>query len=186
MKTNYHRSNSGGPATSIAATINDASSLSSCARLLARAELTELLGGVENFTFFAPTDAAFESLPPETLKEIVDDRARLRAVLEYHILPGRWVRTAFADRKLKTLEGTLLTVGITDDGLMLDHACTSGREIVCSNGVIHPIDAVLVPGFKPTLSAKALEVSAWTGRPAARPQPPPREDWPFHEPKSTE
>jgi len=119
MKMNHYRSHSGGPAASIAVTINDASSLSTCARLLARAELTDFLGGGETFTFFAPTDAAFDSLPPETLKEIVDDRARLRAVLEYHILPGRWARAAFADRKLKTVEGTLLTVGITDDGLKL-------------------------------------------------------------------
>ena len=64
-----------------------------------------------------------------------------------------------ANGKLKTLQGTLLTSGVTDDGVTLDHANTCGTQVVCANGVLHQIDAVLMPSktqaAKPAVGQKA-------------------------------
>jgi len=101
---------------------------------------------------------------PGELQSLESDPARLRATLEYHILGVGRELDQLRNAKLPTLNGELLTASVTDDGLQLDHANTRGISLRCANGVIHPIDAVLFPGFKPTLSARAQEESAWSGR----------------------
>lgn len=187
MKTppNYPMPTTAPELPTIAAAAFATKSLTTCSHFLARAGLEQLLAGAEHFTLFAPTEEAFRNLDPDTLEAFNADPKRLRAMLEYHIVVGGREREAFSNSRVKTLEGSLLTAAVTDDGLMVDHASTTGRQVICSNGVIHPIDAVLMPGFKPTLSAKAREVSAWTGqRDRARPATPP-ENWPFLEPQAT-
>ena len=135
-----------------------------CARLLASAGLDEMLAGEGEFTLFAPTDEAFAALPPETMEALESDADQLRAVLEYHILPVAREMPQLRNGKMTTLEGTLLTASVTDDGVSLDHANTRGYPLRCANGVIHQIDAVLFPGFTPETSAKARADSAWSGR----------------------
>ena len=142
-----------------------------CTRLLALAGLDEMLGGEGDFTLFAPTDKAFEELPPGALQSLESDPAQLRAVLEYHILPVGRELPALRNGKMTTLEGTLLTASVTDDGVSLDHANTRGYPLRCANGVIHQIDAVLFPGFKPESSAQARADSAWSGRRRVSPPP---------------
>ena len=156
----------------IAAALRATRSLSTCERLLALAGLEEMLQGEKRCTFFAPTDTAFSELPPGTLSELETDATRLRATLEYHILGVGHELHEIRNGKLRTLEGTLLTSMITDDGLRLDHANVSRHPIRCANGVIHPIDAVLFPGSTPKVSAMAQRESAWSGRPrSSRPSP---------------
>ncbi len=187
MQTNQ-RSNRGVVLPTLADAALESKSLATCAHFFSLTGLEDVLRGPGPYTVFAPTDEAFRNLSAETLDALVADPARLRDLLEYHIIGGKRERNAFANGKLKTMQGTLLTAGVTDDGVTLDHANTCGTQVVCANGVLHQIDAVLMPGYTPALSAKAREDSAWSGRRAVRPGRPqmPDENWPFVAPRSAE
>ena len=151
----------------IAAGARATRSLATCARLLALAGLEETLQRDGRYTLFAPTDLAFRELPDGVLVALEKDPARLRATLEYHILAIDRAITEIRNGRLATLEGTLLTASVTDDGLCLDHAKVCGQPVLCANGVIHEISAVLAPGFTPAPSAAAQRVSdtsPWSGR----------------------
>jgi uncharacterized surface protein with fasciclin (FAS1) repeats len=145
----------------IAAAAHATKSLATCARLLELAGLQEMLRGEGPYTLFAPTDVAFNAVNPEELAALESDPAQLRATLEYHILAADRQLGEMRDGKLATVEGTLLTSSVTDDGLRLDHANASGITLRCANGVIHQIDAVLFPGFTPP--ARGEKLSAWSG-----------------------
>ncbi len=138
--------------------------LRTCSRLLALAGLEEMLHGDGQYTLFAPTDEAFDALPPGTLASLEKDPSLLRGTLEYHILCGGRELSELPNGKLPTLDGALLTISVTDDGVRIDHANTRGSPMRCANGVIHQIDAALFPGFTPELSVKAQQESAWSGR----------------------
>lgn len=159
-------------------------SLRICSRLLGIAGLEELLGSEGDFTFFAPTDAAFRDLPSGALEALEHSPAELRDMLSYHIVEGRRELEQMRNAKLRTIQGTLLTATVTDDGMNLDHASTCGHALQCANGLIHPIDRVLKPGFRPALSAAALAPSAWDGRRRVARAPKsatPDAAWPFVE-----
>jgi len=161
----------------IAATVQSTRSIATFSRLLALAGLREMLEGAGPYTLFAPTDLAFRELPPGGLASLEEDPARLLATLEYHILGVDRRLSEIRNGKLATLEGTLLTSLVTDDGLRVDHAKVSGEPMLCANGVIHEIGAVLFPGFTPELSAAAqrqTELSPWSGRRRVSRQPAPR------------
>jgi len=149
-------------------------SITTFTRLLSQAGLEALLNGQGRYTVFAPTDSAFDNLPPGALQSLEDDPAELRAMVEYHIMSVGRELSELQNAKLPTLNGEQLTAFVTDDGVRIDHAHTRGHAQRCANGVIHQIDAVLFPGFIPQLSAKAQQDSAWSGRrPAARVSAPP-------------
>ena len=175
---------SGKTASTISEATHATRSLGTCSRLLAIAGLEDVLRGEGPFTLFAPTDEAFRDLPPGALDTLEQDPAQLRDMLEYHILDVGRELGELGNGKLRTLQGTLLTAIVTDDGLNLDHASTCGRALRCANGVIHSIELVLMPGFTPTLSARAREDSAWSGRGTGPRTASPRTDeaWPFVEP----
>lgn len=179
MKTNYYRSTAGPVLPSVADAVYASKSLGTCSRLLALAGLEDVLRGEGHFTLFAPTDDAFLNLPPGVLKALEQDPAQLRDALEYHIVSEA---RELANGKMRTLQGALVTVSVTDDGFSVDHANTCGRLTQCANGRIHPIDAVLMPGFTPQLSAKAREESAWSGRRLVARPVTPDADWPFVDP----
>lgn len=149
----------------IAAGAHATKSIATCARLLARAGLEEMLHGEGRYMLFAPTDHAFSALPPEAMASLENDAGLLRATLEYHITASERDLSQIRNEKLSTLEGTMLTTAVTDDGLRLDHANVTGHQVRCANGVIHQIDAVLFPGFMPSPSAAAMKFeSPWSGR----------------------
>lgn len=148
----------------IAEGANSTKSIATCARLLALAGLEDLLQSEGRYTLFAPTDQAFNDLPPGTLESLESNSSELRAMLEYHILSVGRELSELRNGKLPTLRGDLLNASVTDDGVQLDQANTRGFPMRCANGVIHQIDAVLFPGVTRKLSAKALEESAWSGR----------------------
>jgi len=178
-----HASNCSKSPHSIAETACDTKSLGMCGRLLELAGLDDVLRGEGEFTLFAPTDDAFLELPPGTLESLERSREELRDMLSYHILETGRELAELRNGKLRTLQGELLTATVTDDGVNLDHASTCGYGVRCTNGLIHPIDRVLFPGFMPTLSVKARALSAWSGqRPAAHIPKAKPDDWPFVEP----
>ena len=150
-------------APTIASAVAATKRLAICARLLARAGLDEVLQGDGRYTLFAPIDAAFDELPPGMLASLEGDPPRLRAALEYHVLGVDREVSEIRNGKLPTLEGTLLTSSVTDDGLRLDHANVLGHPVRCANGVIYQIGAVLLPGYTPAPSTLAPRESPWSG-----------------------
>ena len=116
------------------------------ASLLQQAGLVETLSGPGPFTVFAPTDAAFAKVPKATLDALAADPAKLKAVLLYHVVPGRV--TAADVVKLssaKTAEGRSLTIRTADGAVFVDNARVTTPDVMASNGVIHVIDSVLLP-----------------------------------------
>ena len=108
------------------------------------AGLVDTLKSNGPFTVFAPTDEAFAKIPSEKLEALLADKAALRNVLTYHVVAGKVMAADVTTGKVKTLQGQELTVS-TDDGVMVDYANVIKTDIVTSNGVIHVIDAVLLP-----------------------------------------
>ena len=183
MPTQY-RPNQAVELPTVAKTLLASPSFATYSRLLAGSGLEEILRGPGPFTVFAPTEEAFRDLPPGRLDELVADPERLRAALAHHVVKASLDGASFSQTTLKTLQGTTLDARVTDDGLTVDHAQTCRKAIKCANGLIQPIDAVLVPGFVRAPAPGASAESAWTGKRAPRPHSTPDPEWPFIEPKS--
>ena len=115
------------------------------AKALQAAGLIDTLKGAGPFTVFAPTDAAFAKLPAGTVEGLLADKAKLTAVLTYHVVPGRLTAADVAKaRSLKTVQGGSLTVDASK-GVKLDGATVIVADVAASNGVIHAIDTVVLP-----------------------------------------
>jgi uncharacterized surface protein with fasciclin (FAS1) repeats len=116
------------------------------ASLLQKAGLVDTLATGGPFTVFAPTDAAFAKVPKATLDALAADPAKLKAVLLYHVVPGRV--TAADVVKLtsaKTAEGRSVAIKVTNGAVFVDGAQVTTPDIEATNGVIHVIDSVLIP-----------------------------------------
>jgi uncharacterized surface protein with fasciclin (FAS1) repeats len=111
---------------------------------LERAGLVQTLKGPGPFTVFAPTDAAFAKVPKAQLDALLADKAKLTAVLTYHVVPGTVMAKDVKAGKVKTVQGSELTV-TTMGGVKVDNANVVKTDITASNGVIHVIDAVVLP-----------------------------------------
>ena len=127
------------------------------------AGLVETLSGEGPFTVFAPTNAAFGKLPAGTVDTLVmpENKGQLTEILTYHVVPGRLDAQELVNRieqgggkaTLKTVEGGMLTVSRPDDKhlAVMDEAGNTARttifDVYQSNGVIHVIDTVLMPGM---------------------------------------
>ena len=114
------------------------------ATALQAAGLVDTLKGPGPFTVFAPTDEAFAKIPKADLEALLKDKAKLTAVLTYHVVPGKVMAKDVAPGPVKTVQGSALTVSTTG-GVMVDKARVTAADIVASNGVIHVIDAVVLP-----------------------------------------
>jgi uncharacterized surface protein with fasciclin (FAS1) repeats len=114
------------------------------ATALQAAGLVETLKGKGPFTVFAPTDAAFAKVPKDQLDALLKDKAKLTAVLTYHVVSGKVMAADVKAGKVKTVQGTELTVS-TAGGVMVDNAKVVKTDIVADNGVIHVIDTVVIP-----------------------------------------
>jgi uncharacterized surface protein with fasciclin (FAS1) repeats len=113
------------------------------------AGLVETLKGKGPFTVFAPTDEAFAKLPAGTLEALLKDKDKLTAVLTYHVVPGKVMAADVVKLKTAdTVQGSAVTIEAGKDGVKVDGAKVVKTDIVCSNGVIHVIDAVIVPKSK--------------------------------------
>lgn len=111
------------------------------------AELAETLKSEGPFTVFAPTDEAFAALPEGTVDMLLkpENKDQLVAVLTYHVVPGKVMSTDLSDdMKAKTVQGSEITIDL-DDGVAVNEAKVVTADIETSNGVIHVIDAVILP-----------------------------------------
>jgi uncharacterized surface protein with fasciclin (FAS1) repeats len=114
------------------------------ATALQAAGLVDTLKGKGPFTVFAPTDAAFAKVPKADLDALLADKAKLTAVLTYHVVPGKVMAKDVKAGKVKTVQGSELTLGTTG-GVTVDAAKVVSADIAASNGVIHAIDTVVMP-----------------------------------------
>jgi len=110
------------------------------------AGLVETLKGPGPFTVFAPTDEAFAKLPPGTVEGLLKDPAKLKEILLYHVVSGKVMAASVVKMKsAKTVEGGLLKIHVKGGTVMVDNATVTKTDIQCDNGVIHVIDAVMMP-----------------------------------------
>jgi uncharacterized surface protein with fasciclin (FAS1) repeats len=112
------------------------------------AGLVETLKGAGPFTVFAPTNAAFSALPAGTVEGLLkpEKKADLTNILTYHVVAGSVKAADLKDGQVvKTLQGGELTVSIKDGKVMINGANVTTADLTTSNGVIHVIDAVLMP-----------------------------------------
>jgi uncharacterized surface protein with fasciclin (FAS1) repeats len=114
------------------------------ATALDAAGLIPTLKGKGPFTVFAPTDEAFAKIPKAQLDALLADKAKLTAVLTYHVVPGKVMAKDVKAGKVKTVQGSELTLSTTG-GVMVDGAKVTATDIVADNGVIHVIDSVVLP-----------------------------------------
>jgi uncharacterized surface protein with fasciclin (FAS1) repeats len=114
------------------------------ATALGAAGLVDTLKGKGPFTVFAPTDEAFAKIPKADLDALLKDKAKLSAVLTYHVVAGKVMAADVKAGKVKTVQGSDLTVA-TSGGVMVDKAKVVKTDIVADNGVIHVIDTVIMP-----------------------------------------
>ena len=108
------------------------------------AGLVDTLKGPGPFTVFAPTDEAFAKIPKAQLDALLADKAKLTAVLTYHVVPGKVMAKDVKAGKVKSVQGGELTL-TTAGGVMVDNAKVTAVDIVADNGVIHVIDSVVLP-----------------------------------------
>jgi uncharacterized surface protein with fasciclin (FAS1) repeats len=110
------------------------------------AGLVETLSGPGPFTVFAPTDDAFAKLPEGTIPALLQDKDKLTSILTYHVVAGKVMASDVVDlSSAETVNGKSLTIKVKDGKVMVDNAMVIKTDIVCSNGVIHVIDAVVLP-----------------------------------------
>jgi uncharacterized surface protein with fasciclin (FAS1) repeats len=121
-----------------------AGSFKTLAAALQAAGLVDTLKGPGPFTVFAPTDAAFAKIPKATLDALLADKAKLTAVLTYHVVPGRVMAADVKAGQVTTVQGGALTVA-TMGGVTVNGARVTATDITASNGVIHVIDTVVLP-----------------------------------------
>ncbi len=127
-----------------------AGSFKTLAKALAAADLVSTLKGPGPFTVFAPTDEAFAKLPAGTLESLLkpENKAQLRRILTYHVVAGKVMAADVVKMpSAKAVSGDTITIA-TRGGVTVDGAHVAKTDIVASNGVIHVIDAVILPKDK--------------------------------------
>lgn len=136
------------PTKDIVDTAVAAGSFKTLAAALQAAGLIDTLKGPGPFTVFAPTDEAFAKLPPGTVEDLLkpENKEKLVAILTYHVVPGNVTASQVAKmNSAKTVNGQLLTIRANGGGVMVDNAKVVKADILCSNGVIHVVDSVILP-----------------------------------------
>ena len=108
------------------------------------AGLVDTLKSKGPFTVFAPTDAAFAKIPKAQLDALIKDKAKLSAVLTYHVVPGVVMAKDVKAGEVKTVQGGMLHI-TTDGGVKVNGVNVVATDVMASNGVIHAIDSVLMP-----------------------------------------
>jgi uncharacterized surface protein with fasciclin (FAS1) repeats len=121
-----------------------AGSFKTLATALTAAGLIDTLKGKGPFTVFAPTDEAFAKIPKADLDALLKDKAKLTAVLTYHVVPGTVMAKDVKAGKVKTVQGGELTLA-TMGGVTVNGAKVIKADVTADNGVIHVIDTVLLP-----------------------------------------
>lgn len=143
-----------GPAKSIVETAIAAGKFTTFVAGLKAAGLTESLSGKGPFTVFAPTDEAFKKLPAGTVDSLLKDKTKLAAVLNYHVVAGTFLAKDVKAGDTMTLQGSAFIASASPD-LRVSGSRITQADIIATNGVIHAIDAVMVPKHVQLIAAAA-------------------------------
>src|SRR5271166_1982772 len=133
------------PAKNILDTAIAAGNFTTLVSAIKAAGLTDTLTGKGPFTVFAPTDEAFKKLPPGALDALLKDSAKLKAVLQYHVIAGHVSTKDMKSGDVMTLQGSPLTAVVSASEVQINGARVQKPEFVATNGIIHGIDAVIMP-----------------------------------------
>ncbi len=132
-------------AKDIVDTAVSAGQFNTLATALKAAGLVDTLKGPGPFSVFAPTDAAFAKIPKADLDALLANKAKLTAVLTYHVVAGKVMAKDVKAGTVKTVEGRSFMVKLDAGKVMVDKAMVTKTDIVADNGVIHVIDTVIIP-----------------------------------------
>jgi uncharacterized surface protein with fasciclin (FAS1) repeats len=113
--------------------------------MLKAAGLATTYKGIGPFTFFAPTDDAFKKIPREALETLLKDKEKLASIINAHVMKGSMLAKDFKASDSPSIQGGALKLAHSDSGFTVNGAKVSRQEIEASNGVIHPIDTVMMP-----------------------------------------
>jgi uncharacterized surface protein with fasciclin (FAS1) repeats len=115
-------------------------------KLLKRAGLVKALQKPGPYTVFAPTDAAFKKVPKKTLKTLLRNKAKLRAVLLYHVVAGKVAAADVVElTSAETLSGKSVRIRVVGSNVFVNKSKVTKPDVMASNGVIHVVNRVLVP-----------------------------------------
>jgi uncharacterized surface protein with fasciclin (FAS1) repeats len=116
------------------------------AKLLKKAGLVSALQQPGPYTVFAPTDAAFKKVPAKTLNALLHNKAKLKAVLLYHVVSGKVTAADVVKLKsAKTLNGKIVRIRVSGSNVFVNKAKVTKTDVMASNGVIHVVNRVLIP-----------------------------------------
>jgi uncharacterized surface protein with fasciclin (FAS1) repeats len=135
------------PTMNIVETAIDAGDFTVLVAAVQAAGLVDLLTGDEELTVFAPTDDAFAALPDGTIDALLADPETLASILAYHVVSGSVIAEQVVTfESVETLNGQSATITVDNDGsVMIDNANIIVTDILTTNGIIHVIDAVILP-----------------------------------------
>ena len=126
----------------------EAGQFKTLAAALEAADLVSTLKGAGPFTVFAPTDAAFASLPAGTVENLLkpENKQQLAAILTYHVVPGKVMAAEVTGLdEAKTVNGKMIDIDVEGSTVKINDATVTSADIAASNGVIHVIDKVILP-----------------------------------------
>ena len=133
----------------LATLVSQIDDLSTVLQAASSADLVATLKGVNPLTVFAPDNDAFAKVPVGTVESLMNDKEKLNAVLNYHIVPGRLLTADLTkQKKWKTMQGDMLEVHEQHwmrHGIKINDAAVKEGNLECTNGVLHIIDSVLMP-----------------------------------------
>lgn len=129
----------------VAETIATTPSLSTLNSLVVKAGLVDALKAAGPFTVFAPNNDAFKKVPAKTLDQLAANPDRLKAVLTFHVVPGKLGAAQVKNGNVKSLQGANLALSKAGEFVTVGDAMGQPPEIMATNGVVHVIDAVLIP-----------------------------------------
>ena len=134
------------PKKNIVQTAASAPQFSTLVTLVKSAGLVGALSGKQKLTVFAPTNAAFKKVPKKTLNKLAHDKKLLKAVLLYHVVKGEVLaKQVIKLHSVKTLNGAKLQIKVSKGRVFVNQARVTKADVLASNGVIHVINAVLIP-----------------------------------------
>ncbi|MBZ5534987.1 MAG: fasciclin domain-containing protein [Acidobacteriia bacterium] len=123
-----------------------AGNFTTLAKALEAAGLIETLKSAGPFTVFAPTDEAFTKLPAGTLEGLLNDPAKLKSILLYHVVSGKvMAENVMKLKSAKTVEGSSVKISVQGGKALINDANVIRADVMASNGVIHVIDSVILP-----------------------------------------
>lgn len=119
--------------------------LSTLNKLIADAGLSDTLRTGGPYTVFAPSDDAFKAVPAKTMTELAANKEMLKAVLTYHVLPGKVTAAEVKNGNAKTVQGANVALGKSGTYVTVEEAMVTQADVPATNGVVHIIDRVLIP-----------------------------------------